>query len=105
MAEDLFPSAPNRNLPLSRGDDLLFKVVRRSDGQPALWDDGISATLTIGESSWDFEAVDGVIVVRVESDELDDVSKKTKWSLTINYPTDPVYNNVIVNGVVVRSDG
>lgn len=105
MAENLIPPTPSRDLPLTRGGDLFVKVTQKSGGEVAPWDDGVSVTLTIGDTEWEFQASDGEIIVRVESEELDAVKKSTRYSMILNYPTTPAYNKPLVVGRVIRNDG
>lgn len=110
----IFPPPPKLDLPLSKGSDLdvTFTYKPLVDGTPTEsdWPGGSTVTLAIDAKAGTVEAVATIsgshARVHVDHQIVDAIPAYTLWRLVHTTVSDPDdVDDVLVNGVVVRSDG
>lgn len=114
VANKLFDEPPIRELPVSRGGDIVLHVSRRSDeGEPDPWPEGTEVWLQLtprgvrdsgGDLRFDGARDDsGSYSIIAESEVADELRDESLWALIVQFPGMP--RRVALNGEVRRYDG
>lgn len=110
MSELLFKPPPIRDLPLTKGQDLIVNFKNRipnvTPAQYQPYESGVSVLLVIETSPATevLATIDGEnAVCKVESTETDTIRDGTLWRAVVNFPDN--INLVAINGATVRWDG
>lgn len=92
MAE-IIPGPPLKDITITYGADLVYPVSRTASGVPAPFDNYLRAFIRLGDKDsageYDCEIVDGRIIMRIESEVLDEISRSINYVLLTSEPTDP----------------
>ena len=108
MAEPIqtIPGPPLKHFTITYGADLIAHISRTADGVDAPFTLGTRAFVRLGDYQEqgviDCDIEDGVIILRIESEVLDEFKRGVSYVLLTSLPTDPTTETAYLAGNLVR---